>query len=47
LTAEETVASQEALEPIVDRGTEEVGSKGIDGEALVAKAREAVKNQSN
>jgi hypothetical protein len=47
LTAEETEAFRQALEPVVDRWIEEVSAKGIDGGALVAKAREAIKKHSN
>ncbi|RMH52124.1 MAG: C4-dicarboxylate ABC transporter substrate-binding protein [Alphaproteobacteria bacterium] len=42
LTEEETEAFMEALEPVVDRWIEEVSSKGIDGRALVEKARAAI-----
>jgi TRAP-type C4-dicarboxylate transport system substrate-binding protein len=42
LTAEETDAFKKALEPVVDRWVAEVKEKGIDGAALVAKAREAL-----
>jgi TRAP-type C4-dicarboxylate transport system substrate-binding protein len=47
LSEEETDAFRQALEPVVGRWVEEVGSKGIVGDALVAKAREAVKKHSN
>ena len=47
LTEEETEAFRTALEPVVARWIEEVGSKGIDGEALVNKARETVQKHSN
>jgi TRAP-type C4-dicarboxylate transport system substrate-binding protein len=39
LTEEETEAFREALAPVVDRWIGEVGKKGIDGAALVDKAR--------
>ncbi|SDG40083.1 TRAP transporter substrate-binding protein [Alloyangia pacifica] len=42
LTEEETAAFQAALEPVVDRWVEDVSSKGIDGAAMVAKARELI-----
>ena len=48
LTPEETAAFNEALEPVVGRWVEEVSAKGIDGDALVGKARAAIaKNASN
>jgi TRAP-type C4-dicarboxylate transport system substrate-binding protein len=47
LTEEETQAFQTALEPVVDRWIAEVKGKGIDGEALVTKARELIKKHSN
>ncbi len=40
LTEEETNVFLETLEPVVDKWVEEVSAKGIDGAALVAKARE-------
>lgn len=40
LTEEETAAFDAALAPVVDRWIEDVSGKGIDGAALVAKARE-------
>lgn len=40
LSEAETNAFLETLEPVVDKWVEEVSSKGIDGAALVAKARE-------
>lgn len=46
LTAEETEAFKAKLEPVIDRWIEEVGSKGIDGKALVAAAREAIAKYS-
>jgi len=39
LTQEETQAFRDVLEPVVKRWEDEVSSKGIDGAALVAKAR--------
>jgi len=42
LTQEETDAFKTVLEPVVDRWVKEVGGKGIDGAALVSKARELV-----
>jgi len=39
LTEAETAAFEAALAPVVDRWIEEVAAKGIDGAALVAKAR--------
>lgn len=42
LTEEETAAFNTALAPVVDRWVEEVSSKGIDGGALVEKAKAAV-----
>ncbi len=48
LTEEETAVFREALAPVADRWIEEVSSKGIDGAALVEKAKAAVeKNASN
>jgi TRAP-type C4-dicarboxylate transport system substrate-binding protein len=47
LTEEETKAFQTALEPVVDRWIEEVKGRGIDGEALVTKARELIAKHSN
>jgi len=46
LTEEETAAFDEALAPVVDRWIEEVSGKGIDGEALVKAAREAIKKNA-
>jgi TRAP-type C4-dicarboxylate transport system substrate-binding protein len=40
LSEAETKVFLDALEPVVDKWIAEVGSKGIDGAALVAKARE-------
>lgn len=42
LTEEETDAFRETLEPVVKRWVDEVSGKGIDGDALVAKARERI-----
>jgi len=42
LTADETEAFRTALEPVVDRWVEEVSAKGIDGAALVKKARSLI-----
>ncbi len=48
LTPEETAAFNEALAPVVGRWVDEVSEKGIDGNALVEKARAAVaRNASN
>ncbi len=47
LSADETEAFRMALEPVVDRWIEEVSAKGIDGAALVAKARELIAKHSN
>lgn len=48
LTPEETAAFNSALEPVVGRWIEEVSGKGIDGAALVEKARAAIaSNASN
>jgi len=47
LSAEETEAFHQALGPVVDRWTEEVSGKGIDGQALVDKARKAVEKHAN
>jgi len=47
LTVEETEAFHKALEPVVERWIEEVRSKGIDGTALVDKARDAIEKHSN
>ncbi|WP_413208038.1 TRAP transporter substrate-binding protein [Rhodospirillum sp. A1_3_36] len=41
LTPEETAVFDEAVRPVVDRWVEEAGTKGIDGAALVEKARAA------
>ncbi|WP_212523300.1 TRAP transporter substrate-binding protein [Actibacterium sp. MT2.3-13A] len=42
LSEEETAAFSAALEPVVERWVDEVKGKGIDGAALVAKARAAI-----
>lgn len=42
LTPEETAAFDAALAPVVDRWIEDVANSGIDGVALVARAREAI-----
>ncbi|MBO9421415.1 TRAP transporter substrate-binding protein [Labrenzia sp. R4_2] len=47
LTPEETAEFNTALEPVVGRWVEEVSSKGIDGSALVDKARAAVANNAS
>jgi TRAP-type C4-dicarboxylate transport system substrate-binding protein len=47
LTEDETEAFQEALEPVVDRWVEEVSANGIDGEALVEKARQLIAKHSS
>jgi TRAP-type C4-dicarboxylate transport system substrate-binding protein len=48
LSEEETEAFRKALAPVTDRWVEEVAAKGIDGAALVEKARAAVaSNTSN
>lgn len=46
LTEEETEAFRVATEPVVERWIKEVGEKGIDGAALVAKARELIAKYS-
>ena len=46
LTPEATQAFSEKLEPVVQQWIDEVDSKGIDGEALVEKARAAIKENS-
>ena len=43
LTQEECRAFKAKLEPVVDRWVKEVGEKGIDGAALVSKARALIK----
>jgi len=47
LTQAETEAFREVLEPVVERWIEEVKDKGIDGRALVAKARRLISKYSN
>lgn len=47
LTEEETAAFREALEPVVDRWVEEVSAQGIDGQALVDKARQLVQKHAS
>ena len=46
LTEEETAAFDKALLPVVDRWIEEVDAKGIDGAALVEKARASTQAHS-
>ncbi|WP_340110349.1 TRAP transporter substrate-binding protein [Pikeienuella sp. HZG-20] len=46
LTEEETAAFDAALEPVVARWVEEVSGSGVDGAALVAKARELIAKHS-
>jgi TRAP-type C4-dicarboxylate transport system substrate-binding protein len=46
LTPEETAVFDTALLPVVDRWNEEVTGKGIDGTALVEKARAAIKKHA-
>jgi len=47
LTEDELAKFREKLEPVVDRWIAEVEEKGIDGKALVAKARELIAKYSN
>ncbi|MCY4541461.1 MAG: TRAP transporter substrate-binding protein [Rhodobacteraceae bacterium] len=47
LTEEETAAMFQALEPVVERWIAEVTEKGIDGDGLVARARELVSANAN
>ncbi|SFP57769.1 TRAP transporter substrate-binding protein [Tranquillimonas alkanivorans] len=47
LSEEETQAFRDALQPVVDRWVEDVSSKGIDGEALVEKARQKIEEHSD
>jgi TRAP-type C4-dicarboxylate transport system substrate-binding protein len=47
LTEEETAAFKEKLDPVVDRWIEEVSSQGIDGQALVDKARAGIEKHSS
>jgi hypothetical protein len=42
LSDDETAVFTKALEPVVDRWIGEVSAKGIDGAALVTKARAAM-----
>ena len=42
LTEDETNAFRETLEPVVQRWVDEVTDKGIDGVALVGKARSGI-----
>lgn len=46
LTEEETAAFGETLAPVVDKWVAEVSEKGIDGQALVDKARELITKHS-
>lgn len=47
LTAEETAAFREKLEPVVQRWIDEVSGSGIDGKALVDNARELIAKHSS
>jgi len=47
LTEEETEAFREALEPVVARWIEEVNGQGIDGAALVDKARRLIEKHAS
>ncbi|WP_297586411.1 TRAP transporter substrate-binding protein [Roseibium sp.] len=47
LTPEETAAFNQALEPVVTRWVEEVSGKGIDGAALVDKAKAAIADNAS
>ena len=47
LTEEETGAFREALEPVVARWIEEVNGQGIDGAALVDKARSLIEKHAS
>lgn len=47
LTAEETTAFREKLEPVVQRWIDEVSGSGIDGKALVDNARELIAKHSS
>lgn len=47
LTPEETDAFRVTLEPVVERWIAEVGTKGIDGQALVEKARALIAKHSS
>ncbi|MGI9493292.1 MAG: TRAP transporter substrate-binding protein [Geminicoccaceae bacterium] len=46
LSEDETAAFQDVLEPVVQRWVDEVTANGIDGEGLVAKARELIAKHS-
>ena len=46
LTAEETDAFKTSLEPVVQRWIDEVSGQGIDGKALVEKARAGIAKHS-
>lgn len=46
LSPEETAAFKETLEPVVARWVEEVSASGVDGQALVDKARELIAKHS-
>lgn len=46
LSEDEYAAFEEAMNPVVERWTEEVSSKGIDGAGLVDKARAAISKHS-
>lgn len=46
LTAEETTAFRKKLEPVVQRWIDDVKPKGIDGAALVAKARKLIEKHA-
>lgn len=47
LTEEETDAFREALAPVVDRWIAEVNDKGIDGAAMVDKARKLIEKHAS
>ena len=47
LTEEETAAFRDALEPVVQRWIDEVSANGIDGAALVEKARALIASNSS
>ncbi len=46
LSEEETAVFREALAPVVDKWTSEVAKKGIDGNAIVAKAQALISKHS-
>ena len=46
LSEEETKVFMDTLEPVVDRWIEEVSAKGLDGKALVEKARGLIDKHS-